>query len=231
MHTQYAQMQQLARQAMDYIRRVIRPGMALHEVRSICEQKMLELGADSFWYWDVGAFVFAGEGTAASVSGREYCTPEHTLAPDDLITIDLSPQRQKIWGDYARTFVLQGGQLAPGIAEIQNPEWQRGLLMEEFLHQELIRYAAPECTFEALHAHMNEVIIAHGFANMDFLGNLGHSIVREKADRVYIEKGNTQKLGEVQYFTFEPHIALPGSPYGYKKEDIYYFASGKLQKL
>ena len=29
---------------------------------------MLELGADSFWYWDVGAFVFAGDETTVSVS-------------------------------------------------------------------------------------------------------------------------------------------------------------------
>lgn len=33
---------------------------------------MLSHGADSFWYWDVGAFVFAGDKTAVSVSGREY---------------------------------------------------------------------------------------------------------------------------------------------------------------
>jgi len=29
---------------------------------------MLELGADSFWYWNVGAFVFAGDETTISVS-------------------------------------------------------------------------------------------------------------------------------------------------------------------
>ena len=31
---------------------------------------MLELGADSFWYWNVGALVFSGKETTLSVSGR-----------------------------------------------------------------------------------------------------------------------------------------------------------------
>ena len=35
-----------------------------------CEEKLLELGADSFWDWDVGAFVFAGDETTISVSRR-----------------------------------------------------------------------------------------------------------------------------------------------------------------
>lgn len=63
------------------------------------------------------------------------------------------------------------------------------------------------------------------------MGNLGHSIVRIKSDRIYIEKGNKVKLGEVNYFTFEPHIALPDSMYGYKKENIYYFDGDVLVEL
>ena len=50
-------------------------------------------------------------------------------------------------------------------------------------------------------------------------------------ERVYIEKSNNIKLGDVNYFTFEPHISIEGSKYGYKKEDIYYFDNGVLKKL
>lgn len=71
----------------------------------------------------------------------------------------------------------------------------------------------------------------HQFINLDFLGNLGHSIVRDKKDRVYTEKGNKLSLNSVDYFTFEPHISIPGSKYGYKKENIYYFRNGKLTVL
>ena len=52
-----------------------------------------------------------------------------------------------------------------------------------------------------------------------------------RKDRVYIEKGNKAKLGDVKYFTFEPHIAFPDSKYGYKKENIYYFDENGLMEL
>lgn len=78
---------------------------------------------------------------------------------------------------------------------------------------------------------MNDFINANGFINLDFLGNLGHSIVRQKKDRIYIEKGNTTQLGNVNYFTFEPHISTRGSKYGYKKENIYYFENDMLVEL
>ena len=140
---EYRQVQQIARATMDFVRRQICPGMNLREIRRICEEKMMELGADSFWYWDVGAFVFAGDETATSVSGRQYVTSDRIIAPDDVITIDLSPQCGDTWGDYARTIVLQKGTVAD-IEEIENQEWRRGLIMEELLHAELVRFAGPD---------------------------------------------------------------------------------------
>ena len=108
----YREVQQIARDTIDYARRKIRPGMRLCDVRSMCEEKMMALGADSFWYWDVGAFVFSGDETAVSVSGRVYQTSDRVVAPDDIITIDLSPQCGDTWGDYARTIILQNGAVA-----------------------------------------------------------------------------------------------------------------------
>jgi hypothetical protein len=63
------------------------------------------------------------------------------------------------------------------------------------------------------------------------MGNLGHSIVRKKEDRIYIEKGNRTKLADVSFFTFEPHISVSGSKYGYKRENIYYFDKEGLKEL
>ena len=65
----YSQIQLAAKQTIEYIGKVIKPGMRLIAIRKACEEKLLELGADSFWYWDVGAFVFAGDETTISVSG------------------------------------------------------------------------------------------------------------------------------------------------------------------
>ena len=227
----YSRIQLVAKQTIEYIKKIIKPGMNLLGIRKFCEEKLLELGADSFWYWDVGAFVFAGDETTVSVSGKQYVTSNRVIGNNDIITIDLSPQMGNIWGDYARTIIVGNGKVVEDIGLIENPEWKSGLQMEEKLHAELLRFATKETTFEKLYYHMNEFIVENGFVNLDFMGNLGHSIVKTKGDRVYIEKGNMTKLGDVKYFTFEPNISFPDSKYGYKKENIYYFDEAGLIEL
>ena len=227
----YSRIQLAAKQTIEYIKNTIKPGMNLLEIRKLCEEKLLELGADSFWYWDVGAFVFAGDETCVSVSGKQYVTSDRVIGNNEIITIDLSPQVGNIWGDYARTIIVENGMVVEDIGLIENPEWKSGLQMEEKLHAELLRFATKETTFEKLYYHMNEFIVENGFVNLDFMGNLGHSIVKTKGDRVYIEKGNMTKLGDVKYFTFEPHISFSDSKYGYKKENIYYFVENGLMEL
>ncbi len=227
----YLDMQNLTRATMNHLIERIYVGMSLSEIRNICEKYMLENGADSFWYWDVGAFVFSGDETTASVSGKDYKETERKVCIDDIITIDLSPQRKGIWGDYARTIIIENGEVINNIEEIKNDEWKQGLQMERYLHEVLMEIAYDEMTFEELYFFINKIICKHGFVNLDFLGNLGHSIVEDKNDRIYIEEGNKTKLSEVKMFTFEPHISVLNSNYGYKREDIYYFEKGKLRKL
>lgn len=227
----YSQIQQTAKQTIAYIKKIIKPGMKLFDIRKLCEEKLMELGADSFWYWDVGAFVFAGDETTVSVSGKQYATSDKIIENNDIITIDLSPQVGNIWGDYARTIIVENGEVVDDIELIQNQEWKSGLQMEDKLHAELFRFVTKGTTFEELYYHMNEFIVENGFVNLDFMGNLGHSIAKVKSDRIYIEKGNKAKLVAMNYFTFEPHIAFPDSKYGYKKENIYYFDEDVLVEL
>ena len=228
---QYKEVQLIAKQTMDFIRKMILPGMKLIEVRKICEDKMLELGADSFWYWDIGAFIFSGEETTKSVSGKEYMTSDRYIEENDIVTVDLSPQCDHIWGDFARTIIIEEGHVVDNIKCIQNAEWKAGLLMEQRLHQELFDFVDERTTFEELFYHMNSKIVSEDFVNLDFLGNLGHSIEKKSEDRIYIEKGNQTRLGDIPYFTFEPHISRPDSVFGYKWENIYYFENGKLKML
>lgn len=227
---EYIQVQQIAKYTIKFVKKNIKPGMNLLEVREMCEEKILELGVDSFWYWDIGALVFAGDETTVSVSGKQYTTSNRIICDTDIITIDLSPQKNNIWGDYARTIIIENGIVVES-RDVKNVEWRNGLIMEDRLHKELLDFVKPETTFEELYFHINEMITKHGFINLDFMGNLGHSIAKNKDDRVYIEKGNNQKLSEVSYFTFEPHISVPNSKYGYKKENIYYFENGKPIEL
>lgn len=227
----YSSMQNLNRAAVKYVADTMKTGVSLPYIKKLCEDYLLENGADSFWYWDVGAFIFAGDETALSVSGKDYQAADRIIQKDDIITIDLSPQRNNIWGDYARTLVFEDGVLCDEIEKIKRDEWRNGLQMEEYLHQALIDAGTPDMTFEELYYYMNELIVKEGFINLDFLGNLGHSIVKDKKDRIYTEKGNRKRLSDVRMFTFEPHISIPNSQYGYKKEDIYYFENGRLIRL
>lgn len=227
----YSAMQDLNRAAMKYIAGMMKVGMHLRDIKTLCENYLLENGADSFWYWDIGAFVFSGDETVISISGKDYMVADRTIQENDIITIDLSPQKNNIWGDYARTLVFENGVLCNETDRIKNVEWRRGLQMEEYLHKALIDAVTPDMTFEELYYYMNDVIVKKGFINLDFLGNLGHSIVKNKNDRIYTEKENHKRLSDVEMFTFEPHISIPESKYGYKREDIYYFDNGKLIKL
>ncbi len=227
----YSEVQAIAKATIEYAKSIIKPDVSLIDLRKICEDKMLSLGADSFWYWDVGAFIFSGDETTLSISGREYITSDKLIKENDIITIDLSPQYKNIWGDFARTIVIENGIVVNNIENIQNIEWKNGLKFENILHNEMKMYANINTSFEELYYHINEFITENGYVNLDFLGNLGHSIVKDKNDRIYIEKGNTAKLGDVDYFTFEPHIAIAGSDYGYKMENIYYFKDGIITEL
>lgn len=227
---EYKEVQQIAKETIKYAKDIIKPGMNLLDIRRLCEEKMLELGADSFWYWDIGAFVFAGDETTISVSGKQYVTSSRIIGENDIVTIDLNPQCGNIWGDYARTIILENG-VVTDKNNVSNIEWKKGLQMEDKLHQELVGFVNKETTFEELYYHINELILKEGFVNLDFMGNLGHSIVKDKNERVYTEEGNTQKISDVKYFTFEPHISNSGAKYGFKKENIYYFKNGKLVEL
>ena len=105
------------------------------------------------------------------------------------------------------------------------------LKTEEYLHNAMRNFVNTETTFEELFYYVNDQIKLCGYVNLDFLGNLGHSIVKDKKDRIYIEKGNKEKLSNVEAFTFEPHISLPKSLYGFKMENIYAFHNNKLIEL
>ena len=142
---EYKEVQQIAKETIEYAKDIIKPGMNLLDIRRMCEEKMLELGADSFWYWDIGAFVFAGDETTISVSGKQYVTSSRIIGENDIVTIDLSPQCGNIWGDYARTIILENG-VVTDKNNVSNVEWKKGLQMENKLHQELVGFVTVSYT-------------------------------------------------------------------------------------
>ena len=162
--------QKIVKMTIQYAKEIIKPGMSLIDLRNDLEKKMLELGADSFWYWDVGAFIFSGDETNVSISGKHYVTANKTIQNNDIITIDLSPQNNNVWGDYARTIIIENGIVVDCVENIENEEWKKGLQMEDRLHQELLKYVTVETTFEDLYFHMN-----HFFGNIQLLSQTGNA--------------------------------------------------------
>ena len=152
------------------------------------------------------------------------------MGKNDIVTVDLSPQIDGYWGDYARTYVVFNGNSIEEDELDRHPENKltTGIQVEKMLHQLFMCYVTPEMTFEDVYLHMNDVIKQHGFINLDFAGNLGHTIEFSKDNRRCFEMGNKSKLSEANLFTFEPHIRQGDGEYGFKREDVYFFNGGEL---
>ncbi len=227
----HSDVQMIAKKTIEYIMTEITAGMKLKEICRRCEDKMLELGADSFWYWDISAIIYSGGDTRISVPGSDYSTADKTVKTDDIITLDLNPQVGDIWGDYARTIIVENGKVIGQIHEIANDEWRNGMTVEKKLHSLMMEIVSPQMTFEELYERIHERVEEEGFVNLDMKGKYGHSIARREEKRIYVEKGNKAKLGDVSYFAFETHIGLPDSKYGFKRENIYHFKNGVIKEL
>jgi len=186
-------------------------------------------GITQTWYYDCPAFVLLGSRSCLSISGRDYTPGDEPVGMTNLITVDLSPSLNGVWGDCARSFFIEDGRCvdAPRL-----PEFKQGAAMQERLHQSMRSFVSADTTFEDLFTFANTMIRESGFENLDFLGNVGHSIVSRLEDRRYIEAGNTYKLSDAGLFTFEPHIRIAGGVWGFKHEDIYHFGpDGRVHAL
>ena len=225
--------QNIARETMSELHNFVKVGMSEKVIKQKAEELMTAKGSNSWWYHGIGAVVLLGKRSVESMSGHDYfASNENTVAENDIVTIDVGPTVDGFWGDYARMLFVEDGTVAAE-DQPQNPLFRKGLEAEFHLHKKMIELLTPETTYEELFRKLNEEIIAIGFENLDFHGNLGHSIEMDQKDRVYIEKGNNLSFIEVgKPFTLEPHIRLRGGSIGFKRENIYYFDdTGKVQVL
>jgi Xaa-Pro aminopeptidase len=178
-------------------------------------------GVTETWYYACPALVLLGSRSCLSVSGRDYSPSSEKIGLFNLVTVDLSPLQNGIWADCARSFFIENGVC------VQTPsskEFLHGLNAEQELHRAMQAFVTPTTSFEELFRFANSAILQLGFKNLDFLGNVGHSIESNRGDRRYIEAGNAQLLGDSDMFTFEPHISATGFTWGFKHENIYYFS-------
>ncbi|BBP70551.1 hypothetical protein PHLH6_25550 [Pseudomonas sp. Seg1] len=198
----------------------ITPGSTEASIAKFAADRLAHAGYPHTWYYDCPAFVLLGSRSLLSVSGRDYQPSEEKVGLYNLITVDLSPRSGDIWGDCARSFYVEDGvcRTVP-VGE----EFTGGYAVQQRLHAHMLQFVRPETTFNDLYEWANEAVLDIGCENLDFLGNVGHSICERREQRLYIESGNHRQLGEVSCFTFEPHVRLHGGQWGYKHENIYYF--------
>jgi Xaa-Pro aminopeptidase len=231
--SQYLYVQSIAKATLSDLKKLIKEGISEREIVIKAEDIMKEKGIDSFWYHGVGAFVHVGKRTTISESGKNYKPSDKLVGRNDLVTIDLSPELNTYWGDYARTYiVINGNAIGEDVLGYSKNECDlelsNGMKIEEELHKKFMDYVKPNMTFEDVYLYMNEVIRQHDYINLDFAGNLGHTIEFDKNKRRYFELGNKTKLSEVTLFTLEPHIKHRNGEYGFKREDIYFFRNEEL---
>lgn len=64
-----------------------------------------------------------------------------------------------------------------------------------------------------------------GFEDLDFSGNVGHSIESSRIDRRFIGAGSSARLGDAKLFTFEPPIRGLGGQWCFKHGDIFFLGA------
>ncbi|MCX5493811.1 M24 family metallopeptidase [Kaistia dalseonensis] len=223
--TTYNAAQDIARRVLVDIGQYIVPGASERTLHEACHRLMLEAGASGYW-GNTPAIVLSGDRLRLSVFDSSYAPSATPFAEDETVTIDVGPRIGDCFGDSARTYFLRGGQLVT--ADEAGAEAAAAMALEQALHAALIESAHPEMTFRDAYLAAESTVRAAGFENLDLLSNYGHSIETSVSAFISIDEANQRPLGSVDYFTFEPHIARPGSPLAVKHEEMYCFVGGRL---
>ena len=216
----YLHVQNIALRVLRDIVPFIKAGNAECNVADVCTQLLRQYGAIDCWYHNVPAMVLVGERTTLSVSGRDYQPSDVAIRTNDLVTIDLSPMVNDCWGDCARSYIVESGSVVP---PERSSALDHGKNTEKELHALMKEVATPKTSMHELYSVINQSIENMGYKNLDFHGNLGHSIEKHLDDRRYIEQNNQTKLGDCDLSTLEPHICRVNAMWGFKMENIYYF--------
>jgi len=225
---EYQKVQQAAKNVHALLAKTINGNSTETSIVKSCIELMAKQGITKTWYHNVPAFVLLGSRSCISISGKDYQPAMEPVGKTNIITVDLSPMLGDIWGDCARTYVVENGVVT---INPKDSNFQEGLLAEEKLHQLMKAFATPNTLFSELFEYGNQQIKNLGYENLDFLSNLGHSIEVDTDKRKFIDQHCHEPLSSVTLFTFEPHIRKIGGKYGYKHENIYYFEEGIICEL
>jgi Xaa-Pro aminopeptidase len=207
----------------------ITPDSTERTISEAAQRLLAARGLPETWYYQCPALVLLGSRSCLPVSGWAYVPSDEPVGEFNLVTIDLSPRRGPWWGDCARGIYVEGGTawLFPN-----DPAFVAGHEFVTRLHEEMREFVTKNTTFQELYEFSNARLEAAGFENLDFLGNVGHSVATRSEDRLFIDRSNRSLLSDVSCFTFELHVRARGGPWGFKHESIYFFNdSGQVEEL
>jgi len=211
--TAHRKAQDAAKAVLRELAEDIRPDDTECSIATRARARLQAQGIPETWYHDCPALVLLGARSCTSVSGRDYRPAAAAVGETNLVTVDLSPSHLGRWGDCARSFAVEEGRVT---STPQSPAFVAGLSFLQGLHAKMRQFVTPQTTFHELAIWSARQMEANGFLNLDFLGNVGHSIAARREDRIYIE----------------PHVRQIGGAWGFKHEDIFFFdAVGMLQEL
>lgn len=226
---EYRKVQNIAKKVHLNLKEFITPEATEYTISERAKELLLYNGISETWYYNVPAYVLLGSRSCLSISGRQYKPSNERVGERNLITVDISPKLGEVWGDCARSYIVENGVVTN---KPTSREFVAGVLIEKKLHKKMLKYVTPETKFSELYLYGNELIKNYNYENLDFLSNLGHSIEISPSDRRFIDNTTHEELGSVKFFTFEPHIKRKGGTWGFKQEDIYYFnKQGQAVKL
>jgi Xaa-Pro aminopeptidase len=224
----YKAAQDIARSVLADIARYIVPQATERTLHQACHRLMLDHGASGFW-GNTPAFVLAGDRLRDSVFDHRYVPADAPIGDNEMITIDVGPRIGDCLGDCARSYFLKDGSLVT--AEEAGSEQAAAMALERHLHAAFVARVRPDMSFAEIHREMDALVRAAGYENLDLLANYGHSLEKDVADFILMDASNERLLGSVDFFTFEPHIARPGSRFAAKLEEVYYFNDDSVRML
>lgn len=222
-------LQQLAKAVLKQLATEIDPEDTEKSIGARAVALLRDQGIQKTWYYDCPALVLLGSRSCLSISGHDYRPSLECVGQTNLVSIDLSPSHEGHWGDCARSFAVEDGRVT---LEPKDPQFRLGLSFLDRLQSAMCDFVTLETSFHELAQWAEDRLEAEGFSNLDFRGNVGHSIAMRRKDRIYIEAGNHRRLSEIGFFTFEPHVRAADGPWGFKLEDMFYFTpTGALERV
>lgn len=222
--------QEIAKYCLEEIPSYLKSGMTRQEIHMICEELMLSRGSTGWWTHNDPALILYGPYlTYSAHEDPSELFNGLLVADNDVVTIDVAPMKGSGWGDMTRTYVIENGKYLPW-EQSSNSELIDGMLLENELHEMLIKNVNKDTTFADIHNMTTSVLEKKGYYNCDYHGNFGHSIEIHPDNRVTIIPEIKIKISEYgKPITYEPHICKKGGSIGVKHENMYLMKDGHLE--